>query len=299
MKQIAIIAPTASGKTSLCINIAHKTNSIILSLDSLSVYKQIDIASAKPTINERDGIIHFGIDEVYPNEKFDVMKFILVYEKAKKFALLNNKNLIIVGGTGFYLKAMIDGISYVPPISKGIKNIIDKKMQTFTLEELYEYLYRIDDTYMKDIKLNDAYRIEKALSIYLNTKIKPSVYFKQNPPTPIIKDIKLFSIYWDKDILQNRISKRTKIMIDDGLIDETIFLEKQYSRIIEPMNSIGIKETLQYLDGKINKKLLEEKITTATVQLAKRQRTFNKGQFKDIYFDNIEGLHKKILSFFN
>ena len=93
MKQIAIIAPTASGKTALSISLAHQTNSIILSLDSLAIYKQIDIASAKPTLKERDGIIHFGIDEIYPNKSFDVMKFIEIYKRAKEYASTNNKNV--------------------------------------------------------------------------------------------------------------------------------------------------------------------------------------------------------------
>ncbi|MCK5293543.1 MAG: tRNA (adenosine(37)-N6)-dimethylallyltransferase MiaA, partial [Arcobacteraceae bacterium] len=170
MKQIAIIAPTASGKTSLSISIAHKTNSIILSLDSLALYKQIDIASAKPTIKERDGIVHFGIDEVFPNEHFDVMNFIEIYQKAYDYANKNNKNMIIVGGTGFYLKSLIEGISYIPPLSKANKNILDTKMATFTSVELYTYLERIDSEYMSNIKPTDKYRVEKALSIYLQTK---------------------------------------------------------------------------------------------------------------------------------
>lgn len=91
MKQIAIIGSTASGKTALALDIANKTNSIILSLDSLSVYKQIDIASAKPTVKERGGIVHFGINEVYPDENFDVIQFINCYKKAKEFAYLNKK----------------------------------------------------------------------------------------------------------------------------------------------------------------------------------------------------------------
>ena len=111
MKEIAIIGSTASGKTGLSLELAHKTNSIILSLDSLSVYKEIDVASAKPTKEERGDIIHFGINEVFPNEEFDVIQFINCYKKAKKFAQQNNKNLIIVGGTGFYLKSLIEGIS--------------------------------------------------------------------------------------------------------------------------------------------------------------------------------------------
>jgi tRNA dimethylallyltransferase len=158
-------------------------------------------------------------------------------------------------------------------------------MATYSTKQLYKYLYEMDNIYMQNIKQNDKYRIEKALSIYLQTKQIPSEFFAKNPPKPIVTDIKLFGIDLDKDILRQRISLRTKNMIKDGLIDEIIFLEKNYSRDIPPMNSIGIKETLQYLDGKIDKKQLEEKISIATAQLAKRQRTFNKNQFKNINFN--------------
>ena len=297
MKQIAIIAPTASGKTALSIEMAHKTNSIILSLDSLSIYKEIDIASAKPTLKERNGIVHFGIDELYPNEKFDVVKFIDIYKNAKKYALEYNKNLIIVGGTGFYLKAMIDGISPMPTISDEIINRVFQKLKN--LEKTYNELYKLDNEYMKNIKPNDKYRIEKVLSLYLATNTIPSVYFKQNPPIKVIDNIKLFEIIWDVKELNKRIAKRTKMMIKDGIIDETIYLEKKYTRSIAPMNSIGIKETLEYLDGKIDKNQLEEKITIATRQLAKRQRTFNKGQFRGVIKDNIENLKGKILQVLN
>jgi len=299
MKQIAIIAPTASGKTALSIKLAHKTNSIILSLDSLALYKEIDIASAKPSLKERDGIVHFGIDEVYPNEEFDVIDFIEVYKKAKQYANANDKNLIIVGGTGFYLKSLLDGISYLPPLSKANKNILENKMKTFTSEELHVYLNRIDEEYMKNIKVNDKYRIEKALSIYLQTKEKPSEFFKKNPAIPIIKDIQLYEIIWDAELLRQRISKRTKIMIEDGLIDEVICLEKKYKRAINPMATIGIKEGLDYLDGKLNKKQLEEKISIATAQLAKRQRTFNKGQFTNVIKDSLQNLENIILKNYN
>ena len=294
MKQIAIIAPTASGKTALSIKLAHKIDAVILSLDSLSIYKQIDIASAKPTIKERDGIIHFGIDEIYPNEKFDVMKFIELYHQAKQYATQHNKNLIIVGGTSFYLKSLIDGISILPTITQGIQKIIDTKLQTFSNQELYEYLYRIDPTYMENIKPNDSYRIEKALSIYLQTKQKPSEYFIQNPPKPIIEDIQIYEIVWEVEALRQRIALRTKQMIAQGLIDEVIFLEQNYTRDFPPMKAIGIKETLDYLDSKITKKELEEKITIATAQLAKRQRTFNKGQFQNVIRGSLEELGKII-----
>lgn len=290
MKEIAIIGPTASGKTSLSIEMAHKTNSIILSVDSLSVYKNIDIASAKPTLKERDGIKHFGIDEVYPNQKFDVMEFIACYKRAKAYAKDNSKNLIIVGGTGFYVKTLLEGMS------EGINEEVPLE---YSISETYDFLSKIDLTYMQKIEKNDSYRIRKAYSIYKISGLVPSEYFLKNKKTPISKDLKIFEIIWNRDELIQRIKLRTKIMLDDGVINEVINLEKKYTREPNSMSAIGIIETLDYLDGKISKLKLEEKIATNTARLAKRQATFNRGQFNDLQIKNsVENLNKDILKFF-
>ena len=272
MREIALIGTTASGKTALSLELASKTNSIILSLDSLCVYKEIDIVSAKPTLEERGDIIHFGIDEVYPNIEFDVIKFIQLYKKAKDFAIKNDKNLIIVGGTGFYLKALIDGLSL--GIDSNIK--VD-----FIPNDAYELLYSLDKEYMQKIEKNDKYRIEKAYTIYKQSGLTPSEYFEKNQKTPIAKDLKIFEIVWEKEELKKRIALRTNMMVKSGLIDEIIYLEKKYTRAPNCMSSIGVVETFEYLDGKLTKAQLEEKIALNTAKLAKRQNTFNKSQFTD------------------
>ena len=293
-KEIAIIAPTASGKTDLSISLAHKMDAVILSLDSLAVYKLIDIASAKPTVEERDGITHFGIDMIYPDQNFDVVQFIDEYKKAKSFAKENGKNLIIVGGTGFYLKSMLDGLSVSPQINSETKKIVGEKL--LYLEESYKFLYEKDREYMEKIASKDSYRIQKALEIFYQTGLTPSQYFQKNKPEPIIKDLQIFQIETDPDILRERISLRTKKMIQNGIIDEVIFLEERYTRKPNCMGSIGIAETLDYLDGKIDKTQLEELISVHTAQLAKRQRTFNRSQFDNVFREKLAKLEKKILS---
>ena len=276
-KEIAIIAPTASGKTALSISLAHKLNAIILSLDSLAIYKHIDITSAKPTLNERDNIKHFGIDIIYPNQSFDVIEYIKIYKQAKLYAQKHNKNLIIVGGSGFYLKTLLQGISNIPKISKSTKQWV--KHQLTNIDKAYKFLYEKDKAYMEKIALNDRYRIEKALSIYKQTNSVASVYFEQNKPKPIIDNTDIYEIETDPAVLRDNIALRTQNMLDLGLIDEVIYLEKKYTREPNSMQSIGIKETLDYLDGKLSKEQLKEKIIINTVRLAKHQRTFNKGQF--------------------
>lgn len=290
MKELAIIGTTASGKTALSLEIANKTNSIILSLDSLCVYKEIDIASAKPTKIERGDIVHFGIDEVFPNEKFDVIEFLNLYKNAKEYAEKNMKNLIIVGGTGFYLKALVDGIS------DGLKENTNLDMN---LNDAYNLLYSLDKDYMQKIEPNDKYRVEKAYSIYKQSGLTPSQYFLKNPKIALSPNLPIFEILWEKDELINRISLRTKQMIKSGLIDETIYLEKKYTRAPNCMSSIGIIETLEYLDGKIDKKSLEDKIIQNTLKLAKRQNTFNKGQFTNRVSNIIPSLNSEIIKYFS
>lgn len=290
MKEIAIIGTTASGKTGLSLELAEKTNSIILSLDSLCVYKEIDIVSAKPTKTERGDIVHFGIDEVYPNENFDVVEFMNLYKKAKTFAQNNSKNLIIVGGTGFYLKALVDGLS------DGLQRKIKLDIP---LNDAYDLLYSLDKEYMKKIERNDKYRIEKAYSIYKESGLVPTEFFSKNQKSPLSKNLKIFEIIWQKEDLVKRIALRTKQMVKEGLIDEIIYLEKKYTRSPNCMASIGIVETLEYLDGKLNKEELENKIILNTTKLAKRQNTFNKGQFLDKTSNIIENLNSDIIKYFS
>ena len=290
MKEIAIIGSTASGKTALSLEIASKTNSIILSLDSLCVYKEIDIVSAKPTLEERGEILHFGIDEVYPNVEFDVVCFMELYKKAKEYALKNDKNLIIVGGTGFYLKALIDGLSL------GIETKIKLDI---SVAEAYDLLYSLDEMYMKKIEKNDKYRVEKAYAIYKQTGLTQTLYFEKNPKIPLAKDLKIFEILWEKEELKKRVASRTNTMIKSGLIDEIIYLERKYTRAPNCMSSIGIVETFEYLDGKLSKEELEEKISQNTMKLAKRQNTFNKGQFLNKTSNIIDNLNSDILKYFS
>ena len=291
--QLAIIAPTASGKTALSLRLAQKFGATVLSLDSLAVYKEIDIASAKPTPRERGDIVHFGIDITTPDQPFNVQTFVSVYKKAKQYCLDNDKPLIVVGGTSFYLKTLLEGISEVPKISDETYLQVEARMRN--LSEAYALLERIDPLYAAKLSPSDRYRIEKALQLYFETEKKPSVYFRMHPPVPVITDaLPLFEIVWERHALRERIKKRTFKMLKEGLIDEVIGLEARYTRKPNAMKAIDIKETLEYLDGRYDKETLYEKIAVHTARLAKRQQTFNKTQFRHVIRENIEGLEARI-----
>ncbi len=275
---IAIVGPTASGKSDLGVKLAKKHNAVVLSVDSLSVYKEIDIASAKPTLEERDGVLHFGIDILNPNEKFSVIEFLNEYKRAKKYAQKEGKKLIIVGGTSFYLKILVDGISPMPKVTQELKAEVNEIL--LNLKEAYKLLEQVDKEYSLKIKPNDRYRIEKALTIYKATKKPPSEFFKTNKAKPIEPNLPIYEIKIKREILRDRIFKRTKKMLQMGLIDEVAYLEHKYSKTPQAMGAIGIKEVLDYFDGVYTKDELEQKIATNTARLAKRQVTFNKSQLK-------------------
>jgi len=293
--QLALIGPTASGKTALSIKVAQQRNAYILSLDSLSIYKEIDIVSAKPSKEEQGDILHFGLDLLAPDENFNVKTFITLHHQVYEKCLSDQKNLVIVGGTSFYLKMLIDGISELPKISQETKNKTQKYLSH--IKEGHAFLYALDPTHMAAIETGDSYRIEKALDLYFETKQTPTEYFKTHPPLPsITSPLPVYQIVWDRVLLRERIALRTQLMLEEGLINEICMLEKKYTRSPNCMKSIGIKETLAYLDGVYDKKMLIEKITTNTARLAKRQTTFNNSQFGNVIKGSVEELEKLLLS---
>ncbi len=290
---LAIIGPTASGKSSLAIEVAKELKGIILSLDSLSIYKEIDIASAKPSKEEQKEAPHFGIDLIYPNQPFSVVDFINLYQDVKSKNL--DKPLIITGGSSFYLKMLLDGVSPMPKLSLEVKDKAKEYLRD--IDRAYEFLKSIDPEYK--INKNDRYRLQKALEIYFATNQTPSEYFFNNPPAPIIKDILIFEIAWSREVLRERIKKRTYQMRKRGLVDEVAFLEAKYQdRTLTPLKAIGVREVLDYFDGRLSKDKMIEKIITNTANLAKRQTTFNQSQFKNqqLIRGDLKSLKKEILS---
>lgn len=272
--ELAIIGTTASGKSDLAIKVAREFNAVILSLDSLCLYKEIDIASAKPNKDELELVSHFGIDLVMPDMDFCVGDFIDEYKKAKLYAQQNNSMLIITGGSGFYLKSMLSGLS--PKIEPLKIEISD--------DEIWDLAVEIDKEFCAKFSKNDKFRLHKWYQIYTQTNEIPTQWLRLNTGEPMIKNLTIYELVWDKFELIERIKTRTKNMLENGLIDEARYLFGRYDSALKPLNSIGLKEAKDYLDGKINLNELNDLITIHTTQLAKRQRTFNKS-FNSIKID--------------
>jgi tRNA dimethylallyltransferase len=183
---------------------------------------------------------------------------------------------------------MLTGISKMPKISEEIKKE--------ALKYNWEFLNKIDKEYASKIKPQDSYRVNRAIEIYLATNLPPSLYFKENPPKPVIENCEIYEIAVERNLLRERIKKRTDKMFQMGLIDEVAFLEAKYrDRRLPALKAIGVKEVLDYFNGVYNKKVLKEKIITNTARLAKRQQTFNKTQFTNKTSLTLEELKRKLL----
>jgi len=272
--EIALIGTTASGKTHIAGILAREFEAVILSLDSLCVYKEINIASAKPSKEELGSLDYFGVNLLSVKEHFNVGLFIKEYQKAKEFAKNKNLPLIIVGGSGFYLKTMIEGLS---------SKVLQTK-SSLSNDAIYKLLKELDPH--QKIEKNDTYRLKKWLSIYEQTGEIPSEFLKRTQKSGVLKNVEIYELVWDKELLKKRIQARTKEMLDKGLLEEAKELFLRFDNKLKALNSIGLKECKEYLEGKISFDELENLITIHTTQLAKRQRTFNKKfQSKALEFD--------------
>lgn len=290
---IAILGPSASGKSALALEIAKEIDAEIFSLDSLSIYKEIDIASAKPKKSDLDTIKHYGINELEITEPNNAMVFKnlldLAIEKTKK------QTLLIVGGSSFYLKAMMDGLSVMPVISEKEREAIIAQIDS--LSNPYEFLSKIDPLYATSIQPKDTYRISKALEIFFATHTPLSEYFATHPKIALKSPIRLYEIATHREKLKEKISLRTHQMIEEGIIQEIEYLLKKYPKNSQPFKAIGPKECISYLQGEITYEELPILISTHTAQLAKRQSTFNRTQFCNISKLSAKEIYEDILNF--
>ncbi|EMH31642.1 tRNA dimethylallyltransferase [Helicobacter pylori GAM270ASi] len=270
---------------------AQELDAEIFSLDSLSIYKDINIASAKPSLKERKNIKHYALDCLNIDEKNNAPLFKTLLEDAIKVS--QKEILLIVGGSSFYLKSILEGLSSMPKLSS--EQIVKIEREVTTLSNPYAFLKSIDPNMAFKIHPNDTYRIHKALEIFYATHTPPSEYFKANPKKPFEHAISLFALSIEKSVLANNIKQRTKSMLDCGLIEEIKALYTQYPKDSQPFKAIGVKESILFLEKRLTLKELEEAIISNTMKLAKRQNTFNKTQFNNLYMGGVEEVRHAIL----
>ena len=289
-KVIVICGPTASGKTKLSIELAKKINGEIVSCDSMQIYKDMNIGTAKPTFEEMQGIKHYLIDFISPDKRYSVAEYKIDAEKAIEEILNKGKIPIVVGGTGLYIDTIIYGIEY-PKIEFDDKyrKELEEREKKEGLIKLYEEAKQIDEETIKKISINDKKRILRILEIYHATgknKTEQEIISREKGPK---FDYKVFAINMDREKLYERINKRVDIMIDNGLIDEVKKLLNKYKEFPTAMQGLGYKEVKEYLENKISKEEMIEKIKQESRRYAKRQITWFKKNKQTIW---INGLNK-------
>ena len=270
MKGIVIAGATGVGKTNLSIKLAQKINAEIISADASQVYKELDIGTAKVTQEEMQGIPHYMIDVVNPDEDYSVGDF----ERAVNDILNENvnkseKNIIIAGGTGLYIKSITDGFAKLPSKDEKIRAELESK----SIEELQEILKKIDEKSYKEIDLFNKLRLVRAIEVCLLTGGKFSELRVQNEKNNNYKFLKIF-LTRNREELYERINKRVDIMISKGLINEARKIYDNYRKSLYKISSIGYKELFSYFERKIILEEAIEEIKKESRRYAKRQMTW-------------------------
>lgn len=283
---IAIVGATASGKTSLSIELAKKYNGEIVSADSMQIYKGMDIATAKPTKEEMQGIPHHLIDFLSPTENFSVSEYVTLAKGAIDDITQRGKLPILCGGTGLYVRSLVENVKFSEEktdekLREELNERYKKEGGKILLKELAEF----DEETAKTLHPNNGKRIIRAIEIYRTTGITMAQHIKNSKNEPSPYDLTAIGItYADRQKLYDRINLRVDIMMKNGLLKEA---EDFYSRYNSNTASaaIGYKELKPYLDGEVTLETAVEKLKQETRHYAKRQLTWFR---RDEYINWIE-----------
>ncbi len=276
---IAIMGPTASGKTGLALDIAAKVDSEVISVDSALVYKGMDIGTAKPTQEERAGVVHHLIDIIDPAQSYSVSQFVNDTNALIGDILARGKVPILAGGTMMYFNALINGISPLPKSDEKIRDEITQQAQRLGWSKLHDELRGVDPISGERVHPNDPQRITRALEVYRSTG-KTLTHWQQQEGEKCPYNIAQFAIApADRAVLHERIATRFDLMLEQGFENEVV---KLYERSdlhedLPSIRSVGYRQMWQYLDGQLSYAEMRERGIIATRQLAKRQLTWLRG----------------------
>lgn len=294
-KVIVICGPTASGKTALSIELAKKINGEIVSCDSMQIYKEMNIGTAKPTEQEKEGIKHYMIDIVSPDERFSVADYKREAKIAIREILKKGKVPIVVGGTGLYLDSLIYEIEY-PNIEfdEQYRKQLEMRANKEGLEKIYNEAKKIDPIAIEKISVNDRKRIIRILEIYKATGKNKTEQEKESRKNETEFNYKVYALSWKRDKLYERINQRVDMMLKDQLVKEVEQIYIKYNDFPTAMQGLGYKEVIQYLKSEISYEEMVEKIKMETRRYAKRQLTWFRKNKQTIWIDGENGIQSNI-----
>lgn len=267
-KVIAIAAPTATGKSKLAVELAHKYDGEVVSADSRLVYKGFEIAVAKPTLEEREGIPHHVIDVVEPEINYTVANFYDDATKAINDILNRGKLPIIAGGTGLYFRILLEGFD-LPRVEPNPE--LREELSTLEMADLVEILRKLDEKTLENMITPEKRKVIRAIEVCKGLG-KPMSEVSCQKEVPY--NVEWIGINMPREEIYDRVNKRVDIMIEKGLINETKALLAKHGRIPNFVKTIGYQEILQYLDGEIDLDRAIELIKQHSRNYAKRQLTW-------------------------
>ena len=284
---IILTGPTAVGKTAASIGLAKAIGGEIISADSMQVYKYMDIGSAKISKEEMDGVPHYLVDVLDPKDDFNVVRFQEMAKEAMDKIYANGHIPIVVGGTGFYIQALLYDIDFTSEDDdKTYRTELEKLAEEKGGEYLHNMLKEVDPKSAEDIHANNVKRVIRALEYYHETGEKMSLHNEKEKPKTSAYNSAYFVLNDDRSLLYERIDKRVDKMVTSGLVEEVKSLKDMgLSKDMVSMQGLGYKEILSYLDGELS---LEDAIYILkrdTRHFAKRQLTWFKRERDVIWVD--------------
>ncbi len=286
---LAIVGPTASGKSALAVRLAKELEGEIISCDSMQIYRRMDVGTAKPTEKEQSLVRHRMIDIAEPDEPFSCADYVKIAKEEIAVTLEAGKLPIVCGGTGLYLDALLRGSDFgETQVDEALRKSLEKFAEDNGNEALHQRLAEIDPESAAEIHPNNVKRVIRAIEIYMTGGIKKSELDRRSKLTESPYDALVIALrYNNRDILYNRIDKRVDLMIEEGLLDETRKLlgEGIFEKNTTASQAIGYKEMLGYLSGENSIDEATEQLKTATRRYAKRQMTWFSGKSYVVWID--------------
>ncbi len=298
---IVIGGPTASGKTALSIELAKLYDTEIISCDSMQIYKDMNIGTAKPDMAERDGIVHHMLDIIEPNEPYSVADFVIDAHKIAEEIYQKGKIPVAVGGTGLYINSLINDVDFReddsdPQLRLELEEIEKEK----GIDYLVEMLKSFDKVSAERIHKNNKRRIIRAIEFYKMTGVPISAHQEETKKKISRYNPCMMAIRWDMEKLYERIEKRVDIMIESGLLEEVKSLcEKGYTNAMLSMQGIGYKEIIEYLNGNVSLDEAIYNIKIGTRHYAKRQMTWFRKDERVNWISYDEDIMKKAKEIIN
>jgi tRNA dimethylallyltransferase len=296
---LALMGPTASGKTGLAVELAKALDGEVISVDSALVYRGMDIGTAKPNLEERQGIPHHLIDILDPAEAYSTGRF-----REEALALMaditaRGRLPILAGGTMLYFNALFHGLSALPSADPDIRRQIDEQGALRGWPALHEELARIDPAAAARIHPNDPQRIQRALEVYRLSGVPLTVLCAEaQSPSPPYRWVKLVLAPADREILHERIRRRFLDMLEQGFIEEVQSLHDRgdLHADLPSIRAVGYRQAWAHLEGEYDRNTLVERAIIATRQFAKRQFTWLRREVEALRFDSVDGrLVEKVL----